>query len=160
MDISTILPLLTGMNGGNGSDLTGLMGMMGANQGGGDMSALLGALGGMQGNNGMAGLMNMFGGMQNAGAGNASNVNNNTLEQDSVNKAASVNNTGSGDNSQMMNMLPLLFNMMNGGASGNNPTASDTAQAAQDIESEATGDESDINYKLYKLLQEQARKGI
>lgn len=156
MDISTILPLLTGMNSGN-SDMAGLMGMLGANQGGGDMSALLSAMGGMQGNNGMAGLMNMFGGMQNSGVVNASDA---ASDQNAANNAASVNNAGGGDNSQMMNMLPLLFNMMNGGAVGNNMAESDTAQTAQENAADTTEDESDINYRLYKLLQEQARKGM
>lgn len=149
MDISSILPLLAGMNGG-GNDAANLMGALSGNQGG-DMSALLGAMGGMQGNNGLAGMMSMLSGMQNSAAGNVPQGGGGIEEQNAS------ENVGDAGNNQMMNMLPLLLNMLNGGMGGNTnrPVTEDVAN-----ENASSDNESDINYKLYKLLQEQARKGV
>lgn len=154
MDISSILPLLAGMNGG-GSDASSLMGALGGNQGG-DMSAILGAMGGMQGNNGLAGMMSMLSGMQNTGEGNMSQGG--SVEKNSASEG--VGNTGNESN-QMMNMLPLLLSMMNGGTGGNasQPVAEDIAPKTA-YENASSDNESDINYKIYKLLQEQVRKGV
>lgn len=130
MDLSSILPLMMGGNGNNQ-----MANMLGAMMGGGAPNNV-NTSGNPSGNGlDMAGLMNMMSGM-NGGADNA-------------------------QGNSMAAMLPMLMSMMN----GNNNAAPNSNNSAQDTNQATYSDtevmeDTDINYSMYKHMQEQARRGL